>query len=578
MKNKIQSDRITLNQNANTDNSINVSFSSNNSYYEKIDNDIKKDKRFLYNKKSYLLKRPSNKQEEIALFQHTFYSSTNLSDSCKICGESKIKHINESNQAIIYSNNSSFNILPIKSEIIKIQKKKELKFKCKICEEVLDKNLISQCEKCYNYFCNECLYLHIKELIKNGKSELFCPQCNTKFNKDKIEEIFVNNNGNKNEIENFKKFLENNNTKNIILSNENLMFCPIIDCQGYAKKNIDNNYNICNKGHEFCSKCGNLWHQNDNCPEEKNDDKLFQQYCKKSNLKKCPYCKIVTSKKKGCNHVTCTFCKKNWCWLCQELFESTDEHYGNQNNKCYGAMMNIASGIFCSKCGVVTNSYKTFSKCEHLICKSCLKKYFLENDTLILNRKTKMKCMVEGCNNISQFSGENIIDFIKEINNDHINNKYRKQILFFKYNFTDYFANLIYQNMFEDYWSHLLINIYLKVGNYFETKYKDSKGYIFLQMIGYLFAITFMILYMMIIPISFCLTIKKIYYKYFKETIKQYNYRLVFIIMAGEELLFLIFLFPFLYIHYIYTPFIFIYLILYVIISGILYLIEICKK
>ena len=44
---KIQSDRIILNQDKNKDYSLNVSFSSNNSYYEQLDDDIKKDIIFL---------------------------------------------------------------------------------------------------------------------------------------------------------------------------------------------------------------------------------------------------------------------------------------------------------------------------------------------------------------------------------------------------------------------------------------------------------------------------------------------------------------------------------------------------
>ena len=56
-------------------------------------------------------------------------------------------------------------------------------------------------------------------------------------------------------------------------------------------------------------------------------------------------------------------------------------------------MMDNISEIFCSKCENLTNSYKTFSKCEHLVCKSCFKNYLLENETLRLSRITKIKCM-----------------------------------------------------------------------------------------------------------------------------------------------------------------------------------------
>ena len=278
------SDRIFLRKNIKKDNSLNASFSSNNSYYEHLDDDSKRDIIFLlksgYDKRTiiklYILQRPSNANEAIhyltrqnGLFQHIFYSSTKNNDVCEICGESKNVHISENNKAINnFTHNSTISFLPIKTEIIMVQRKEEIKFKFQICEEILDKNLISQCQHCHYYFCNECIYLYIKELIKNGKTELSCPQCNNSYNREKIEDIFSKSDENKNEIENLKQQLDKNITKKKIISNPNLMFCPIIDCQGYAKKNIDNNCNIYNKGHKFCSKCGEFWHNNEKCPEE----------------------------------------------------------------------------------------------------------------------------------------------------------------------------------------------------------------------------------------------------------------------------------------------------------------------
>ena len=586
--------RIILNLKYKKDYSLNISISSNNSYYEQLDDDTKRDIIFLiksgYEKRTiiklYLLQRPSTVNEAIhyltkenGIFQHIFYSSTKIDDACEICGEGKDVHIAHNNQAIInHSHNSTISFLPIKTEIIMAQRKKEQKLKCKICEEILEKSLIKQCEKCQFYFCNECLYLHIKELIKSGKFELFCPQCNNIYNNNKIEEIFSLSDENKNEINKLKQLYEKNITKNIILTNPNLKFCPIKDCQGYAKKNDNKNYNICNKGHKFCSKCGEFWHGNEICPVEEEVDKLFQQYCKKINSKKCPYCQIITFKNGGCNHITCTFCRKNWCWLCQEIFESTDEHYGKRNNKCYNKMMNNEIEIFCSNCGIITNIYKTFSKCDHLICQNCFSSYLIENDTLKLSRRTNLKCMTEGCNEISNFSGRSIIDFIKEINNKNINNKYRRQILFFEYNFIDFFCYLFLSYAFEDYFHFCLIKLGERIADYFNDELSDCPGYIILVIIGYFFAFIFIVLYMIIFPISFLLMIKKIFYKNFKKTIIEYNYILIFPIMIGEELLFLVFFFPLICFHYIWVSLFPLYIIICLMVNGIIYLYEKWKK
>ena len=99
--------------------------------------------------------------------------------------EKKIMHNNEINKTInisFYKKNSSerdekINILNNKNE-------KENNYKWKICEEnLINKEEINnnKCEQCDTYFCQECLYLHIKELIKNWKNVLFCLACRNIF-------------------------------------------------------------------------------------------------------------------------------------------------------------------------------------------------------------------------------------------------------------------------------------------------------------------------------------------------------------------------------------------------------------
>ena len=92
--------------------SLNVSFSSNNSFYEKLPIETKKDIIFLiksgYNKKTiiklYILANPSNISEAIhyltkenGIYQHIFFDSPNKEDSCEICGEKQIMHNNGMN-------------------------------------------------------------------------------------------------------------------------------------------------------------------------------------------------------------------------------------------------------------------------------------------------------------------------------------------------------------------------------------------------------------------------------------------------------------------------------------------------
>ena len=430
----------------------NVSFSSNNSFYEKLDFETKRDIIFLiksgYDKKTiiklYIFAKPLNINEaanyltkENGIYQHLFYASSEK-DCCEICGEKKINHVNEINSFMNISfntinKNQSYGNLGIFN--IKNKYKEKREYKCKICEEDIsnEEETNNKCEQCNNYFCSECLYLHIKELIKNGKYSLFCPECKFVYTKDKIEQILLFNIKDKEEVNNLKKLLEKNSTKEIILSNPELMFCPIVNCNGFAKKNDNKEYNICTMGHKFCINCGELWHDDGKCKEEEKIDKLFQKFSKIYNLKNCPYCHIVTNKNGGCNHIKCHYCGKDWCWLCQEIFATTEEHYGNRNSKCFSKMYGNHEAIICSKCeNEINGNSKTF-RCEHRICDNCFIEFLLKSYTMIIFPSKIVNCIISGCKGIKIFYGPNFIKFIKETNNEELIKKYKISILFYNY-------------------------------------------------------------------------------------------------------------------------------------------------
>jgi len=98
-----------------------ISFSSNNSFYEKLDIETKRDIILLiksgYNKKIiiklYILIKPSNVDEAVnyltkenEIYQHIFYNSPNDDEYCEICGEKKEMHINNTHTSLSLSFNS----------------------------------------------------------------------------------------------------------------------------------------------------------------------------------------------------------------------------------------------------------------------------------------------------------------------------------------------------------------------------------------------------------------------------------------------------------------------------------------
>ena len=269
--------------------------------------------------KLYIFLKPSNANEAIhyltkenGIYQHIFYSSTKNKDSCEICREAKNMHLNTIDNSI--SNISFNNNLFFKNERLDVGIKPfTKKYSCKICEEdISEKEYDNLCQLCENYFCNYCLYSK-KETIRKGKNIIKCPEsdCDCILTKERIYKILSFNNSNDIEVNNLKMLLEKNNAKEIVLSNPDLMFCPIANCKGYCNKKSNSIYNICNMGHKFCQACGELYHKDGKCKDEEKVDELFEKYYNKYKLKRCPFCQIVTNKNGGCNHITCLYCGKN---------------------------------------------------------------------------------------------------------------------------------------------------------------------------------------------------------------------------------------------------------------------------
>ena len=448
-------------------------------------------------------------------------------------------------------------LIQIQKKKINITDKEEAEYKCKICEEDITKEekIKNKCEECGSYFCSECLYLYIKELIRNGKYSLFCPDCSFLYTNDKInkiEQILSFNIKDKEEVNNLKKLFEKSKTKELILSNPDLMFCPIVNCNGFAKKNNNNKgYNICTMGHKFCIKCGELWHENGIWKEDEIIDKIFEEYRKKYDLKNCPYCHIVTKKIGGCNHIKCQYCGKDWCWLCQEIFISTEEHYGNRSSRCFGRMEANLDIIICSKCEnqiFDNNNNRTFS-CDHNICDNCFIEILLESKTMIIFPVKLLNCIILGCKGFLLIRANNLINFIKETNNEKLIKKYKYSILFSEYGLQPFFPREYIKYIGIYCWIFDLIKDIFYCFREYDTLYN------ILRVIGIIFAIILFPVFIIIVPIFLHFAIKDLYYCKFLPDLREQNYNKIvyFSIVLGEEILSLVFLFSLIAWHYIYS-------------------------
>ena len=179
---------------------------------------------------------------------------------------------------------------------------------------------------CGHYFCVDCWENYLQEKINNANvAKISCMQhgCSVLLTKDFIKRILNNDDV---LIKKYEKFLEK---QNLLMSNKNVKFCPIPDCDGYAEKKNDK-YVKCNFGHDFCFECLKQPHGKKKCDEIIDED--FEEWKKHKIVKRCPNCKMWTEKNEGCNHMTCVECKFQWCWLCQKKYA-----YGHYNTgSCKG--------------------------------------------------------------------------------------------------------------------------------------------------------------------------------------------------------------------------------------------------
>ena len=116
----------------------------------------------------------------------------------------------------------------------------------------------------------------------------------------------------------YKKYLLFKENINVD-TNKNLKWCPKVGCQNYVRRSkrccFYSNTQQCDCGQKMCFKCGAVSHKGVSCNNVGNQE--LRNYMILHGVVKCPKCGFGTEKIDGCNHMTCTKCRHEWCWLCR---------------------------------------------------------------------------------------------------------------------------------------------------------------------------------------------------------------------------------------------------------------------
>ena len=99
-------------------------------------------------------------------------------------------------------------------------------------------------------------------------------------------------------------------------------YCPTPDCpQAYptGPRNVPLSCPSCLA--RICSSCHVEYHEGVTCADrEDGGDRLFQEWMRIHDVKKCPGCHAPIVRAAGCNHMTCSRCHTHTCWVCLETF------------------------------------------------------------------------------------------------------------------------------------------------------------------------------------------------------------------------------------------------------------------
>ena len=280
------------------------------------------------------------------LFTHS-YISTKLG-ICAICEQNKLAH---SFKTISLKEREDKHNQALKLDSIHLNygKYDGFDFNCGICgEEITFDEFKNIKMPCHHNFCKDCWFEYLKEKINNAK--VYKISCMEHKCGQILEEKFIRNtiDSDENLLKKYEKFLT---TKKLMDSNKKIKFCPFPDCDGYAEKHWSK-YVKCNFGHEFCFVCGEKPHGWKSC--SKIIDQGFEEWKSHTLVKRCPYCKLYTEKNEGCNHMTCSQCNFQWCWVCEQ--ECVAGHY--LFGTCKGLHFSDvrkkgdAKSLLCHNCGL----------------------------------------------------------------------------------------------------------------------------------------------------------------------------------------------------------------------------------
>ena len=227
---------------------------------------------------------------------------------------------------------------------------------CSICRMDRNESEMHRAACGHNY-CKICLERHYKSSIENGIVSFVCmhEECERVIDKNELFLFLSESHKVK-----YDKFVRNM----ALAKDPNVRWCVKAECDNPIRRKSKKQTKLeCDKcGTVICFECAGLWY-NDTTKRKhrchKNEDKkLVSDWAKSQqfDVQFCPKCAARIEKLSGCNHMKCSYCKYEFCWLCRKEFKKGHYDASNILFGCPNGENATKRPSKCSACCILTKA------------------------------------------------------------------------------------------------------------------------------------------------------------------------------------------------------------------------------
>jgi len=192
-------------------------------------------------------------------------------------------------------------------------------FVCGICYDDEITSSDSYAMSCGHRFCNVCYKSFLETTVEEGPLRILKATCPSHDCTERITGVELNDLIPRH-VEKWKDcFL-----RQFVDQDGLYRFCPGPDCDVAVVSLGDTGPVECMCGTAFCFGCGESPHVPACCDDFEKWQAIFgsSEFWVAKNSKPCPNCGVPIEKNQGCNHIQCSQCQFDFCWICLAHLET----------------------------------------------------------------------------------------------------------------------------------------------------------------------------------------------------------------------------------------------------------------